>query len=78
MKYIRRLEAEVFGGVIVTNILHYLAQSFKLLGGILTAFDKSAEHLAKYTPVILVAGICEERAAVGEHTHGLSHKPYLH
>ena len=40
------LEAEVFFGVIIANILYNLTKRFKLACGILTAFHKIAEHIA--------------------------------
>ena len=71
-------KAEVFGSIVIANILHNLTEAGQFLCGVLSAFDQATEHLAEYSSVILVAGICKERAAVRKHTYGLRNKTYLH
>ena len=69
---------EIFFGVVVADVLHYLAERIQLGNGILSVFNQVAEHIAQQPSVKLVAGIGKEGAAVGEHTDGLRHEADLH
>ena len=51
----------------ITNILNDLANEFKIRGH-LAIFYHLAEEIAKNSSEIVVAGVGEERAAVGKHS----------
>ena len=57
---------EVTLGVVEGDILHHLAQCC-LVGGVLTVIDPAADQLAQNAAEVLVTGVAQEGARVGEH-----------
>ena len=64
-------------GIVVADVLHHLAQGLHVVG-ILAVFHQLTKEVAQNAAEILVAGVAQEGAGVGEHTVEGAHGTQAH